>query len=181
MPSEESNLVWCDLEMTGLEPQSDRILEIAIVITDNQLNILDTLEGIALHQSAAILSGMNEWNTKHHGQSGLTERCQESSETEESAEQKVLSFIRPWVKEKTSPLCGNSICQDRRFLAKYMPALSEYLHYRHIDVSTIKELCRRWKPQLMSGFHKKSSHRALDDILESIEELKYYRTHFFQK
>ncbi len=180
MPSEDSHLVWCDLEMTGLDPEKNHILEIAIVITDNQLNILDTLEGIALHQSEAILSGMNEWNTKHHKQSGLIQRCQESTETEASAEKKVLDFIRPYVKEKTSPLCGNSICQDRRFLAKYMPTFSEYLHYRHIDVSTIKELCRRWKPELMSGFHKKSAHRALEDIIESIEELKYYREKFLK-
>jgi oligoribonuclease len=181
MAAKDANLVWMDLEMTGLDPDQDRIIEIATVITDSQLNIIDTKISdsfglvMAIHQPDSLLDAMDEWNTQTHGGTGLTARVRASTTTEAEAELQTLQFIKQYVAANKSPLCGNSICQDRRFLYRYMPTLSAYLHYRNIDVSTIKELAKRWAPQTLSALNKKGSHKALDDILESIEELKFYR------
>lgn len=174
------NLVWIDLEMTGLDPVHDRIIEIATVMTDSHLNVLATGPVIAVHQSNELLAGMDKWNQKHHGQSGLIERVKASTVSSEEAAQQTIDFISQYVPENISPLCGNSIWQDRRFLGRYMPALESYCHYRVIDVSTLKELASRWKPGLDKGFKKHNKHEALADILESIEELKYYREHFIK-
>ena len=174
------NLIWIDLEMTGLIPEEDVIIEIATIITDKELNVLAEGPNLAIHQSDEILDAMDEWNTRHHGNSGLTERVRESTISTAKAEQQTIDFLRQWVPESASPMCGNTICQDRRFLARYMPELEAYFHYRHIDVSTIKELARRWVPALVDGFDKKGSHLALDDIRESIDELAYYRQHFLR-
>ena len=179
MTSRDENLVWIDLEMTGLSPERDRIIEIATIVTDAHLNILAEGPVMAVKQSDEILDGMDDWNTKQHGGSGLVERVKASVIQENDAEQKTLAFLREWVPPKKSPMCGNSICQDRRFLARYMPELEAFFHYRNLDVSTIKELAARWRPSLLKGFKKKGSHLALDDIQDSIEELKYYREHFF--
>ena len=176
----DSNLVWIDLEMTGLNPQADRIIEIATVVTDADLNSLGRGPVLAIHQSEATLSGMDDWNQSTHSQTGLLSRVRVSEVTESDAEDATLEFLREHIKRGASPLCGNSICQDRRFLAQYMPRLEAFLHYRNLDVSSIKELAVRWRPGLANGFVKKGGHRALDDILESIEELKYYREHFFK-
>lgn len=180
MSFSDSNLIWIDLEMTGLEPDKDVIIEIATVVTDSQLNILAKGPVLAIHQQDEILSGMDEWNTRQHGQSGLTERVRKSQISDRDAEKQTLAFLERWVGKGKSPMCGNSICQDRRFLARHMPELEAWFHYRHVDVSTIKELAARWKPEIYEGFKKKGSHLALDDILESIEELTYYRTHFIK-
>ena len=174
----DDNLIWIDLEMTGLQPDHDLIIEIATVVTDANLNILAEGPVMAIHQSDEILAGMDEWNTNQHGKSGLTQRVRESSYNEADAEQKTLDFLAQWVSAGKSPICGNSICQDRRFLARYMPKLESYFFYRNLDVSTLKELAKRWKPSLASGFTKQSSHLALDDIYDSIAELRYYREHF---
>ncbi|MEM7195856.1 MAG: oligoribonuclease [Pseudomonadota bacterium] len=174
------NLVWIDLEMTGLSPSEDRILEIATIVTDSQLNILQEGPVIAIHQSLKRLTEMDEWNTRTHTESGLVNRVRESKVSEADAERATIDFISTLVPGNHSPLCGNSICQDRRFLALYMPKLEKYLHYRNLDVSSIKELVSRWRPELSAGFRKQNTHRALDDIRESIEELKYYRRTFLR-
>ena len=174
----KSNLVWIDLEMSGLNPQTDEILEIATVITDKNLNILAEGPSLVVHQPDAVLAAMNEWCTIHHAQSGLTARVKNSQISLAQAEQETLAFVEHWVEQGVSPLCGNSIWQDRRFLIKYMPTLEAHFHYRNIDVSTLKELAARWQPQVLDGVVKKGSHRALDDIVESIEELRHYREHF---
>ena len=179
MSFNESNLIWLDLEMTGLEPKTDKILEIATVITDGDLNILAEGPVIAVHQSDELLDGMDEWCTNQHGRSGLTARCKASKFTEEDAIKQTLDFLTAWVPPAKSPMCGNSIGQDRRFLNKYMPELEAYFHYRNLDVSTVKELARRWKPELLKDVTKKSSHLALDDIKDSIMELKVYQQKFF--
>ncbi len=175
----KSNLVWIDLEMTGLSPQHDRIIEIATIITDIHLNIVAEGPEIVVHQSDERLAAMDDWNKKTHGDSGLIDKVRESTIDEQEAERRTLAFVRRFATKNRSPLCGNAICQDRRFLDRYMSSLSGYLHYRHLDVSTIKELAKRWRPDLAEGYHKKSSHRAKDDILESIKELRRYRDNFF--
>jgi oligoribonuclease len=176
----EDNLIWIDLEMTGLEPQQDQIIEIATVVTDAQLQILAQGPVIAIHQPDSIMRAMDEWNTRHHGDSGLTARVKDSNSSLSDAEQETLAFLRGYILPGKSPMCGNSICQDRRFMARLMPELENFFHYRNLDVSTLKELARLWKPELTSGFVKKGAHLALDDILESIEELKYYRETFIR-
>lgn len=179
MAANEDNLIWVDLEMTGLDPDTDTVIEIATIVTDAQLNILAEGPMLAVHTSDDVLNAMDEWNTTHHQQSGLWKRVQESQHTLDSAAAETIEFLKHWVPEGKSPMCGNSICQDRRFMVRTMPALETYFHYRNIDVSTIKELVRRWKPELSDGFKKKNSHLALDDIRESIEELVYYRSAVF--
>ena len=175
----DTHLIWIDLEMTGLEPEHDCIIEIATIVTDADLN--EQVEGpvFAIHQSDAVLADMDEWNTRQHGQSGLSARVRESKVSAAVAEQATLAFLRQYVPSSTSPMCGNSICQDRRFLYKYMPALAEFFHYRNLDVSTLKELAKRWAPSLPS-FHKQANHLALADIQDSIGELRHYRTHFLK-
>ncbi len=180
MALDENNLIWIDLEMTGLEPQQDQIIEIATVVTDSNLEILAQGPVIAIHQPDSILNAMDAWNTQHHGDSGLTERVRQSQSSAADAERETLTFLQQYIPAGKSPMCGNSICQDRRFMARLMPALEVYFHYRNLDVSTLKELARRWKPEISKGFFKKGAHLALDDILESIAELKYYRNHFIQ-
>jgi oligoribonuclease len=174
------NLVWIDLEMTGLDPGRDRIIEIATVVTDKQLNVLAEGPVIAVHQDEAALQGMDEWNTRQHGSSGLTDRVKRSRASERDAELATLTFLARHAEPGASPMCGNSICQDRRFLARWMPELERFFHYRNLDVSTLKELARRWAPGVAAGFHKQSSHLALQDIRDSIEELRYYREHLFR-
>jgi oligoribonuclease len=169
------NLIWIDLEMTGLDTQVDRIIEIATIITDTELNALAEGPVLAIHQSDEILDGMDDWNARQHGQSGLLQRSRESSVDEGEAQARTLEFIRGYVPKGKSPMCGNSICQDRRFLSRWMPELEAHFHYRNLDVSTLKELARRWYPDIASGFKKNSSHLALDDVKESIGELRFYR------
>jgi len=176
----EDNLIWIDLEMTGLIPETDVIIEIATLVTDSQLNILAEGPMIAVHQSDAILNGMDEWNTKQHGKSGLTQRVRDSRIDSAEAEQQTITFLEQYVPKGKSPICGNSICQDRRFLARHMPKLESYFHYRNLDVSTIKELTRRWAPEVMKQYNKESKHLAMDDIKDSIEELKFYRKSVFK-
>lgn len=175
-----NNLIWIDLEMTGLDPNKDRIIEMATVITDTDLHVLAEGPVFAIKQSDELLNQMDDWNTKHHTQSGLVARVKESLVSEAQAEADTLKFIQEFVPVGKSPLCGNSIWQDRRFLGNYMPLLEQYFHYRVIDVSTLKELAVRWAPKIYNGVKKESKHQALDDILESIEELRYYRKHFLR-
>lgn len=178
MSANEQNLIWIDLEMTGLVPERDVIIEIATIVTDAHLNILAEGPVFAIFQPQSVLDAMDEWNTRQHGQSGLTARVQSSQISAAQAEQMTLDFLAQWVPSGASPMCGNSICQDRRFLARYMPRLEAFFHYRNLDVSTLKELARRWKPDVLKGVTKKGSHLALDDIHDSIAELKHYREHF---
>ena len=174
------NLIWIDLEMTGLDPDRDQIIEMATIVTDSQLNVLAEGPVIAIHQSDDILAGMDEWNTRTHGQSGLTERVRASQIETAEAEALTLAFLEEWVPKGASPICGNSICQDRRFLYRHMPTLEAYFHYRNLDVSTLKILADLWAPTVKNGFQKKGSHLALDDIRESIAELRHYRQHFIK-
>ncbi|OQX39217.1 MAG: oligoribonuclease [Oceanospirillales bacterium LUC14_002_19_P2] len=174
------NLVWIDLEMTGLNPDTDRILEFATIITDGELNELAVGPVIAVHQPDSVLNAMDDWCIKTHGQTGLTDRVRKSTISEQEAEKQTLDFIRQYVDPRVSPMCGNSIGQDRRFLHRFMRDLHDYFHYRNIDVSTVKELARRWRPDVFNGVVKAGSHKALDDIRESIAEMRYYREHFIK-
>jgi len=176
MHVDNNNLIWIDLEMTGLDTVNDQIIEIATVVTDKDLNILAKGPVMAIHQSAEIMAKMDDWNQKQHGGSGLIERVRQSVVTEALAEAETIAFLSQYLESGKSPMCGNSICQDRRFLARCMPELEAFFHYRNLDVSTLKELATRWKPEVTKKFKKKGSHLALDDILESIEELRFYRT-----
>ena len=180
MTVSEDNMVWIDMEMSGLDPVNDRILEVATIITDKHLNVLAEGPVLAVHQSNEVLNSMDEWNTHHHNQSGLVARCRDSKFSEKEAEEQTLDFIKEYVPKGQAPLCGNSVFQDRRFMANYMQDLDAFLHYRLVDVSTVKELARRWHPNLYSQVKKKNTHQALDDIRESIEELRFYRGHFFR-
>ena len=173
-------LVWIDLEMTGLDPDKERIIEIATIVTDSELNTIAEGPVLAIHQPDSLLDAMDEWCTRTHGESGLTQRVKESSVTEADAERKTIEFLQEHLESGQSPLCGNSIGQDRRFLVRYMPALEAFFHYRNLDVSTVKELARRWRPDVLKGVEKKGSHLALDDIRDSINELRHYREHFFK-
>lgn len=180
MAQDANNLVWLDMEMTGLEPERERIIEMAMVVTDSNLEAIAESPVWVVHQSDAQLDAMDDWNQKTHGGTGLIARVRASTLDEAAVEAAALAFVREYVPERTSPMCGNSIGQDRRFMVRYMPQLEAWFHYRNIDVSTLKELCRRWSPELAKGFVKKSDHTALTDIRESINELKYYREHFIK-
>ena len=176
----EFNLIWVDMEMTGLDPDNDRIIEVAVVVTDSNLNVLAEGPVFAIHQPDEVLDRMDAWNKGTHGRSGLIDRVKASTVTEADAEKTLIDFLRHFVPAGKSPMCGNSICQDRRFMVRSMPKLENFFHYRNLDVSTLKELCKRWKPAIVSGFKKHQKHTALADIIESIEELRYYREHFIQ-
>ncbi|ABV35401.1 exonuclease, RNase T and DNA polymerase III [Shewanella sediminis HAW-EB3] len=180
MAADANNLIWVDLEMTGLDPSVDRVIEIATIVTDKELNILAEGPVIAIHQSEEQLARMDDWNQKHHGESGLVDRVRASKYSEEQAVAMTIAFLSQHATKGDSPMCGNSIGQDRRFMNRYMPELEDYFHYRNIDVSSIKELVRRWKPELMNGFTKQGTHKALVDIQESIAELQYYRAKVFK-
>ncbi|MCD1125422.1 oligoribonuclease [Jinshanibacter sp. LJY008] len=180
MSGNENNLIWIDLEMTGLDPEINRIIEIATIVTDANLNILAEGPVFAIHQTDEHMSLMDEWNTTTHTASGLVTRVKQSIFDEQAAEQKTIEFLQQWVPQGCSPICGNSIGQDRRFLYRYMPELERYFHYRYLDVSTLKELARRWKPEVLAGITKQSTHQALDDIRDSIAELAYYRENFIK-
>jgi len=180
MAQDQNNLVWLDMEMTGLDPDKDRIIEIAVVVTDSQLNALSEAPVLVVHQPDSVLDTMDDWNKSTHARSGLIGKVKASALTETAAEEQLLAFLAQHVPGKTSPMCGNSICQDRRFLARYMPRLEAYFHYRNLDVSTLKELARRWKPEVLKGLVKQGKHEALADIHESIEELRYYRENFLK-
>lgn len=177
---DENNLVWIDLEMTGLDPEKEKIIEMATIVTDSELNLVAEGPVIAIHQPDSLLNAMDEWCTRTHGESGLTQRVQDSKISEREAELATIEFLKQHVAPGKSPLCGNSIGQDRRFLVKYMPELEDFFHYRNLDVSTIKELARRWRPDVLAGVKKKGSHLALDDIRDSIDELRHYRATFFK-
>ncbi|OZI15131.1 oligoribonuclease [Sodalis-like symbiont of Philaenus spumarius] len=180
MPVNDNNLIWIDLEMTGLDPERDRIIEIATLVTDANLAILAEGPVLAIYQTDAQLALMDDWNVRTHTASGLVDRVRQSALDEEAAVAQTLAFLADWVPAGKSPICGNSIGQDRRFLFRYMPALEVYFHYRYLDVSTLKELVRRWKPDILSGLKKNNTHQALDDIRESVAELTYYREHFIR-
>lgn len=175
----DNNLIWIDLEMTGLDTDNDQVIEIATIITDSELNILEEGPVVAIHQPDLVLDGMDAWNTRQHGGSGLIERVRASNDTEQTATDKTLEFVSRYVDMNQSPMCGNSICQDRRFMHRCMPDLEKYFHYRNLDVSTIKELVKRWKPEVAKGFQKSSEHLAMQDIRDSITELKFYRENVF--
>ena len=179
MPQHPDNLAWIDLEMTGLAPDSDRIIEIATIVTDRDLNVLAEGPTLAVHQSAEALAAMDAWNRRTHGASGLIERVRASSVDEATAERRTIEFLSGWLAPGASPMCGNSICQDRRFLARWMPALEKFFHNRNLDVSTLKELARRWAPAALAGVAKSNSHQALDDVRDSIAELRHYRATLF--
>ena len=181
MAQDANHLVWLDMEMTGLDPERERIIELAIVITDNQLNIVAESPEWVVHQSEALLDAMDDWNKATHGKSGLVDRVRASTLDEATVEAQALAFIQHSVSQRASPMCGNTIGQDRRFMVRYMPRLEDWFHYRNLDVSTLKELCKRWQPEIAKGFAKQSAHTALADIRESIEELKYYREHFIRQ
>jgi oligoribonuclease len=178
LPIDDQNLIWIDLEMTGLSPSTDRIIELGVVVTDAQLRVRVEGPVLAIHQSDAVLDGMDAWNKGTHGKSGLIDRVRASGIDEAAAQAQVLDWLATVVPKGKSPMCGNSICQDRRFLAQYMPQLERFFHYRNLDVSTLKELARRWRPQILDGFKKAQAHTALADIHESIDELAYYRQNF---
>lgn len=180
MAQDQNNLIWIDLEMTGLDTQRDHIIEIATIVTTSQLEVVAEGPMLAIFQPESVLSTMDDWNTKQHGQSGLTARIRASTVTTADAEQQTLQFLRQYVPAGKSPMCGNSVCQDRRFLARLMPDLERFFHYRNLDVSTVKELTARWAPDVASQLNKKGSHLALDDIRESIEELRFYRSKVFK-
>lgn len=180
MAIDQRRLVWLDMEMTGLNPDSDTILELAMVVTDADLNVLVESPAWAVHQSDTVLDGMDDWNTKTHGASGLTQRVRDSAMAMRDVELVAIEFMQAWVGKGISPMCGNSICQDRRFMARHMPKLTDWFHYRNLDVSTLKELCRRWRPDLAAQVQKTSAHTALADIHESIEELRFYRQNFLK-
>lgn len=180
MPQDDANLIWIDMEMSGLSPDSDRILEVALVVTSPQLETLAEGPVLVVHQADAVLDGMDDWNKSTHARSGLIEKVRQSELSEREVETRMIEFLTPWIGAGRSPMCGNSICQDRRFLARHMPRLEGYFHYRNLDVSTLKELVKRWKPEIASGVKKDGRHEALADIYESIEELKYYREHFIR-
>jgi len=180
MPVSSENLIWIDLEMTGLDTQRDEIIEIATIVTDAQLNIVAEGPMIAIYQTDDVMSGMDEWNTNQHGKSGLTQRVKESTYSVAMAEQETLRFLELYSAKGSSPICGNSICQDRRFLARCMPELEDYFHYRNLDVSTLKELAKRWAPAVAKGVVKSGAHLAMDDIRDSINELKHYKDHFLK-
>ena len=180
MAQDQNALVWFDMEMTGLFPDTDRIIELAMVVTDSQLNVIAEAPVWVVHQSDSVLDGMDEWNRTTHGRSGLTEKVKAATTDEAAIEAVALEFLKLHVPRMASPMCGNSICQDRRFMARYMPVLEDWFHYRNLDVSTLKELCKRWKPELAKGLKKHGKHEALADIYESIDELKYYREHFLK-
>lgn len=175
-----SNLIWVDMEMTGLEPDRDYVIEIATIVTDSDLNTLAEGPVIAIHQPDETLAAMDEWNTTHHTRSGLVDRVRASGHDEARATRETIAFLEKWVPERASPMCGNTICQDRRFMARHMPELEAYFHYRNLDVSTLKILANRWRSDLEGGFTKTATHLALDDIRESIEEMRYYRDHFLR-
>ena len=176
----KQHLIWIDLEMTGLSPDTDRIIEIATIITNTDLQVIAEGPVLAISQSKATMEGMDEWNQRHHGANGLIERVLVSPHDERSAEKVTVNFLSQYSEPGYSPMCGNSICQDRRFLARYMPELESFFHYRNLDVSSVKELAKRWRPDIMDGVTKESSHKALEDIRDSINELQYYREHFFR-
>lgn len=175
MAQDPTHLVWLDMEMTGLDPDNDRVIELACVVTDANLEVIAEGPVLVVHQSDEVLGGMDSWNTATHGKSGLTERVRASTLDENEAAAQMIAFLSQYVPERTSPICGNSICQDRRFLHRQMTTLERYFHYRNLDVSTIKELARRWAPQVIAGFHKESAHTALSDVRDSIDELRHYR------
>jgi len=180
MSDKKTNLIWIDLEMTGLDTVQDEIIEIATLVTDSQLNVIAEGPMLAIHQPDKLLDAMDEWNTRQHGKSGLTQRVKDSKLSTQDAERMTLEFLAEHVDAGASPMCGNSICQDRRFMARLMPELEEFFHYRNLDVSTLKELGKRWAPQVMAGYKKESSHLAMNDIKDSIAELQYYREHLFK-
>lgn len=180
MGIDQRRLVWLDMEMTGLNPDTDTILELAMVVTDADLNVVAESASWAVHQSDATLAGMDDWNTKTHGASGLIERVRTSALDMGAVEQAAIDFMKDWIGKGVSPMCGNSICQDRRFMARHMPKLETWFHYRNLDVSTLKELCRRWRPELSAQVNKTGAHTALADVHESIEELRFYRQHFIK-
>jgi oligoribonuclease len=180
MPQDASRLIWIDMEMTGLNPDRDKVIEVAIVITDNELNTVAESPVLVVHQDDATLAAMDSWNQSTHSRTGLIDKVKASTLDEDAVETSMLAFLREHVPARVSPMCGNSICQDRRFLARWMPKLEDYFHYRNLDVSTLKELAKRWKPDMARGITKRGAHTAQADIYESIDELKYYREHFLQ-